>query len=247
MNTPANHGEKITSDPMFRTPSALLILVIIAMQILISICAFPFLPALVPTHWNAAGQVTSYASKWVNTLLFPLLSIGVFLLMRGLMVLGPHLGRRNTTEINTRLATIILVAVFLFELILQLCITAISLGMQIDLLLVVNLALCVLFIVIGNFLGKVRRNFWLGIRTPWTLTSELVWERTHRVGGWLFVACGLIDIPLSFVPSLRLWSFVVLIILISIFLYVYSYVCYQQNSSQDNGPLSSPFDETDRD
>ena len=48
-----------------------------------------------------------------------------------------------------------------------------------------------LFVVIGNYLGKVRRNFFVGIRTPWTLTSDEVWARTHRVGGWLFVLAGI--------------------------------------------------------
>jgi uncharacterized membrane protein len=89
----------------------------------------------------------------------------------------------------------------------------------------------------------MRRNFWMGIRTPWTLTNATVWERTHRLGGWLFVAVGLIGIVCSFIPALRLWGVVVPIIAVSIFLYIYSYVCYQQQTRGERESLSPPFSE----
>ena len=56
---------------------------------------------------------------------------------------------------------------------------------------VITLLVGGLFIIVGNYLGKVRRNFFIGIRTPWTLASDEVWARTHRVGGWLFVMAGI--------------------------------------------------------
>ncbi|HEU5228101.1 MAG TPA: SdpI family protein, partial [Ktedonobacteraceae bacterium] len=102
-----------------------------------------------------------------------------------------------------------------------------------------------LFIFLGNYTGKMRRNFWMGIRTPWTLASAVVWERTHRLGGWLFVAVGLLGIPLSFVPALRLWGIVIPIIAVSIFLYIYSYVCYQRQIQSGHEPLSPPFNGND--
>ena len=107
---------------------------------------------------------------------------------------------------------------------------------------VINLGMSVLFIFLGNYMGKLRRNFWMGIRTPWTLTSDVVWERTHRVGGWLFVAIGLLGIPFSFVPQLRIFGMLVLIVLAAIFLTIYSYLCYRQHTLGDREPLASPFD-----
>ena len=130
----------------------------------------------------------------------------------------------------------------LFMLILQLSTIAQAAGIQFDMTTIVMLALSVLFIFIGNYLGKVRRNFWMGIRTPWTLTSSVVWERTHRLGGWLFVAVGLLGIPCSFIPSLHIWGILVLIIAVSIFLYIYSYICYRRQAQSGEEPLSPPFD-----
>lgn len=242
MSLSGDTREKIGPAPLLRDPMNALALAIVGLQILIAICAFPFLPDTVPIHWNTAGQADQYASKWVNTLLFPLLSIGLYLLLRFVTSAGPRLGGHNSVAANTRLRTVLLVAILLFMLIVQLCVTAISLGMLVDITFVLNLAVSLLFIVIGNFMGKLRRNFWMGIRTPWTLASELSWERTHRIGGWLFVAVGLIGIPCSFVPVLRFWVIVPLIILVSVFLTGYSYVCYRQHATEEGGPLSPPFD-----
>jgi uncharacterized membrane protein len=97
-------------------------------------------------------------------------------------------------------------------------------------------------IVLGNFLGKIRRNFWLGIRTPWTLSSDIVWERTHRLGGWLFVASGLLGLPCSFWPSVGILGLVTMIVVSCLILFVYSYWCYQQQTTrQGREPLAPPF------
>lgn len=236
--------DKIQPGPLVRDPLHLLALVIVVLQIVIAICAFPFLPPVVPIHWNAAGQIDGYVSKWVNTILFPAVSLGLYLLLRVISTLGPRLGGRASVAANAQIRTTLLVAILLFMLIVQLCVTAISLGVAVDMAFTLNLALALLFIVIGNFLGKTRRNFWLGIRTPWTLTSDVSWERTHRVGGWLFVASGLLGIPCSFVPLLRPWGLLGLLLLAVVFLYVYSYWCYQQKTTEEREPVSPPFDET---
>lgn len=237
--------EKISPAPLLRDPLNILALAIIALQIVIAVGAFPFLPAIVPIHWGANGQANRYASKWVSTLLFPLISVGLYLLMRFVAGSSPRLGNRENQAANTQVRTILLAGILLFLLILQLCATAISLGIPIDMGFTMNLAISVLFIVIGNFMGKTRRNFWMGIRTPWTLTSEVVWERTHRLGGWLFVAVGLIGIPCSFVPALRFKAILALIILSAVVLYGYSYLCYQQHTRGGDEPVSPPFDHTD--
>jgi immunity protein, SdpI family len=104
----------------------------------------------------------------------------------------------------------------------------------------------VLFIFLGNYMGKLRRNFWAGIRTPWTLTSDVVWERTHRLGGWFFVLAGLSGVIMSFTPALHLWGLIVVILIVVIVLFVYSYVIYQHYTVEGKEPLSPPFDSGDR-
>jgi uncharacterized membrane protein len=207
MNPSENNGDKIAPQTTFFTPTTLFALLIIAAQILVSLVTYPFLPAIVPTHWNAAGQVNGYAPKWVNALLFPLISIGIFVLIRLLLVAGPRLGYQNSRRANLEIVNFIINGVLLLMLVLQLVATAFSLGMNIDINFVVILSISVLFIFIGNYLGKLRRNFWAGIRTPWTLASDVVWERTHRFGSWLFVIGGLLGVIMSFIPVLRIWGF----------------------------------------
>jgi uncharacterized membrane protein len=138
---------------------------------------------------------------------------------------------------------LILVGLLLFFLVLQLTTIAIALHFPVDILFVMNLSLAALFILIGNYLGKLRRNFWACIRTPWTLANSTVWERTHRLGGWLFVGVGFLAIIVGFVPFLRMWGMLVLILLASAFLVVYSYVVYWHMEAGGGERLSPPFDQ----
>jgi len=229
-----------SSSRSFQGSIDILIWAIIAIQIIIAVYGFAVLPHTVPIHWGANGQANGYGPKWMGTFLYPLMSIGIYMLVRVLLAAGPRLGGRQSTTANLKVARIVLAGIMVFMLIIQFVTMAQSLGF--DMTMVVMLALSLLFIFLGNYMGKIRRNFWMGIRTPWTITNAVVWERTHRLGGWLFVAVGLIGIPCSFIPSLRLWGILVPIIAVSIFLCLYSYVCYRRQMQEDPESLSPPFD-----
>src|SRR5437868_4849347 len=228
MNASGNSADKVTPKPGFQASIDILIWAIIAVQLIVAVYGFVVLPNVVPIHWGVNGQANGYGPKWVDTFLFPLISLAIYLLIRGLIAAGPRLGGREATATNLQVAKIVIVGVTLFMLVIQLVVIAASLGVAFDMTMVITLAVSVLFIFIGNFMGRMRRNFWMGIRTPWTLSNSTVWERTHRLGGWLFVAAGLIGIVCSFVPFLRLGGILVPIIAVSVFLYIYSYVCYRQ-------------------
>ena len=243
MDASQDSGDKITPKPAFQISIDLLILAIIAIQIIVGIIGFIVLPDTVPIHWGINGQVNGYGPKWVNTFLFPLISIGTYVLIRVLLAAGPRLGGRQATAANLQIAKIIIAGIILFMLVIQMATIAQSLGARFDITTVITLAISVLFIFIGNYMGKMRRNFWMGIRTPWTLTNTVVWERTHRLGGWLFVAVGLIGIVCSFIPTLRVWGIVVPILAVCVFLYIYSYVIYRQETKGEDEPLSPPFHE----
>lgn len=242
MNTSRDTGDKITPKPAFQGSIDMVIWAIIAVQFIVAVYGFAVLPDTVPIHWGLSGHANGYGPKWMGTFLFPLISIGVYALVHVLTATGPRLDGRESTAANLQVRKTLLAGILLFLLIVQLSAIAQSLGIGFDMTLVITLALSVLSIFLGNYMGKVRRNFWMGIRTPWTLASAVVWERTHRLGGWLFVAVGLIGIPCSFIPSLRLWGIFIPIIAISLFLCVYSYICYQQQEQRGEEPLSPPFD-----
>lgn len=243
MDASQDSGDKITPKPTFHVSIDLLIWAIIAIQFIVGIFGFIVLPDTVPIHWGINGQANGYGPKWVNTFLIPLISTGIYVLISVLLAAGPRLGGRQATAANLRIAKIIIAGIILFLLVIQLATIAQSTGAGFDMATVIMLAISVLFIFIGNYMGKMRRNFWMGIRTPWTLTNTVVWERTHRLGGWLFVAVGLIGIVCSFIPALRLWGIVVPILAACVFLYIYSYVIYRQETKGEDDPLSPPFHE----
>lgn len=203
------------------------IIAIIVVQIIIALVSYPFLPTLVPMHWNINGQVDSYAPRWVSMLLFPATSIGIYLLIRVLFWLGPNISSSGQRA-NLRVVNLIIIAVLLFMLLVQIVTTAIALGFPIDMAFVMNLALSLLLIFLGNYMGKLRRNFWAGIRTPWTILNETVWERTHRLGGWLFVLAGLIGLITTFIPPLRFWGVMSALFAVIVILVVYSYIEYER-------------------
>lgn len=245
MSTTNNNSEKREPQPTLSRSTTIIALFVVAIELVIGVVAYPFLPAIVPTHWDAAGHVNGYGPKWVNLFLLPLINIGIYLLIRVLMAAGPHLAQQSK-RVNTSILSLIVTGLSLFFLVLQLTLIAASLKIPVDITLMMSLALSALFIFIGNYLGKLRRNFWGGIRTPWTLASDTVWERTHRLGGWLYVAAGVISLPLSFVPGIRLFALVALIIAASLISAAYSYFAYQKYVLQGNNPLSPPFDDGSR-
>ncbi len=241
MSTSDDSRNKITPTRAFPSSIDILILAVIVIQVVVAVYGFMVLPDTVPIHWGINGQADGYGPKWVGTILYPLLSVGIYALVRVLLVVGPRLGQQGDALANLNLAKTILAGIILFMLIIQLVTIAESLGIGIDVSMVIMLALSVLFIFLGNYMGKMRRNFWMGVRTPWSLSNSVVWERTNRMGGWLFVAVGLVGIPCSFIPALRLWGILVPIIAATVFLYIYSYVCYRQQAQGDHEPLSPPF------
>jgi uncharacterized membrane protein len=103
--------------------------------------------------------------------------------------------------------------------------------------------LCLFFALMGNVLGKVRRNFWMGVRTPWTLASEAVWNQTHRLAAWLFVAAGLVGIVLVlFLPPSAIWVLLAVILPAALVPVVYSLVLYKrlEREGRLEPPANSP-------
>lgn len=239
---PSDDTTETTNVPPSLRSTTWIAVSIICIQILVAVIAYPFLPALVPSHWNAAGQIDSYMPKLLILVLFPAMSAAIYVLIRVLVGLGPVLGRQNQRA-TLQIVNLILVGELLLFLVIELITIAAAFHIILNVLFIVNIILSIFFIFIGNYLGKIRRNFWAGIRTPWTLASDTVWERTHRVGGWLFVGIGLLGLLMSFVPFLHIWGLIGLLLLATVFLFVYSYVVFHRLESSGANPLSRPFDE----
>ena len=199
-----------------------LLLVLIAF-IMVAV-AYPALPDPMPTHWNIHGQVDGWMSKFWGAFVFPVVMAAIWLVFLVLPRISP---RGFEMEPFARAWGILKVAVlglilFMGALVMRAAKTHETLSQA-----AMFSAIGVLFVVIGNLLGKVTRNFFVGIRTPWTLASEEVWYRTHRLGGKCFVAGGLFVIATS-VLDLGIWPILVSIALAALVPVVYSYVIYRK-------------------
>jgi uncharacterized membrane protein len=114
MNTSNDAADKIAPKPAFRPSIDLLIWAIIAMQVIAAVYGFLVLPGTVPIHWGFSGQANGYGPKWIGTFLYPLMSIGIYVLIRVLLAAGPRLGGREQTAANLQIGKIILAAIMLY-------------------------------------------------------------------------------------------------------------------------------------
>ena len=243
--TTSENNDKVLPErrPTYRA-ATLFALLVLALQFIIAIVSYPFLPASVPSHWDASGQVNGHMPRLMAAFFTPVLSLLIYLLVRGLVALGPSLGRRNQ-QVTQEVVNLLLAGILLFMLVVQVITTALALGISLNINLIMGMTLSVFMIFLGNYLGKLPRNFWAGIRTPWTLSSDSVWERTHRVGGWLFVAAGALGIPASLIPGIGIWGIFGLIMAAALISVIYSYIVYQQVQKRGRDPLSPPFSQSE--
>lgn len=194
---------------------------------------YPSLPDPAPIHWNLRGEVDGYGPRWVAAFLGPLVGAGVL----GLMLVLPFLGPMRSSIQSFRVTygrICVLIAGMMAALNGVTLLSAAGYKLQIGANLCIVLG--AMLALIGNWLGKIRRNFYVGIRTPWTLANEDVWERTHRLGGRLFVLHGLTCVMTGFFAS-NMVCFVVMfsgLAAIGLWCVIYSLVLYRRLGSVDH-------------
>jgi len=171
----------------------------VAAMLLVSLFVGSGLPddIRLPTHWNLAGEPDSYASKWIALLMPPAIVGAVSLLFHFLPALEP---REKGLERSQGLYLWGWAAILFMGLVIELVLVATALGWRLPVNKIMVAACGVMIAVIGNQLGKSRSMYLIGLRTPWTLASEEVWIRTHRLGGKLMVLGGIIMFAAALLP-----------------------------------------------
>ena len=207
-------------------------LVIAALAVVVSIWAYPQLPPTIATHWNVGGTADGFSRRATAVVIMPLVIIGLTGLFNVLPKLDPR--RANYAKfIDTY--WLIANAVILFILIGHGMIVATGLGYPVKVDRFMPIGIGLLFIVLGNYLTRVEPNWFIGIRTPWTLSSDTVWRKTHRTGGWLMVVGGFVLAASVFLPQGAFPPLLVAAILIvAVIPVVQSYILWKRE--QDDRP-----------
>lgn len=190
----------------------------------VAIWLYPHLPARVPIHWDGRGHANGYASRFWGVAIWPL----VIIALAALTVLLPRISpRRFAIAPFAGVYGGLMLAIQGAMLVIGVTAQLGSAGYPVPISTVVPLVAGVLLVVMGNYMGKLRRNFFVGIKTPWTLASEAVWERTHRLGGWLFVLAGVVMVVDSLAGGAGWWMLVAVAIACLVPA-AYSYVVYRR-------------------
>jgi uncharacterized membrane protein len=195
-------------------------------------------PEQIPIHWNFRGEIDGYGGRAVGLLLLPAITAGTYLLMMLVPLVDP--GRLNYRNFAKVYNTFRLVLVLFLGVVYAVTLLA-AFGHHVNLIMIVFLATAALFLVLGNFMGKIRPNWFVGVRTPWTLSSKLSWDKTHRLAGWLFALQGVLFAIAAIVQTG--WMFIAAVGatgICAVWMVVYSYLVYRRDPNRTSPAGTSP-------
>jgi uncharacterized membrane protein len=206
------------------------VLVAFVLNIALSAWALPRLPEQVPVHWNIRGEADRYGSAVSHAVEIPLMVALVYVATLMAPMIDPR--RRNYALFPGAMRLIRLLTPLLL-LSIHAVTTLSALGFVTRVGLWVTVGVGLLLVLMGNVMGKVRHNYFVGIKTPWALASEENWQRTHRMAAPLWVAAGLAIIVGAFLPGT--WGGVVLLAAVGVAVVVpfgYSYWMFARGRNQ---------------
>ncbi len=218
------HGQNIIKFMKVKYSRYLSVSVLIAMFI-VAVYFYPMLPERIATHFGPDGVPNGFMGKFWGLFLLPLVSLVLYILFLIIPYIDPL--KKNIEEFRDYYD--ILVFIFMtFFLYLELGIVLWNVGFRINMTRFVTFPIGILYIYLGILLLKSRRNWFVGIRTPWTLTNDRVWEKTNKLGGWLFIIDGILVILSFFTGKFMMFFMVWFVLAIALFLIVYSYFLWKK-------------------
>lgn len=202
-------------------------LVIIMAMVVLGAVTYRLMPEQMPSHWNAQGEVDGYTSRFWGVWLLPLITLALWLLLQALPGLDPRRENYASFAGTYRLFTNVLV--FFLAGVYGITLAA-GLGWDVSINRLISGGVGLLFAVMGNELGRVQPNFFVGIRTPWTLSNSEVWRQTHRAGGRAMVVAGLLNLAAALLlPEAALIMVVIAGTLgFAVFAVAYSYIAWRR-------------------
>lgn len=196
----------------------------IIVTLLLTGAVYPSLPPVIASHWNASGMADGSVATFWGLILIPLIMIGCVALFAVLPRIDPL--RKNYEKFQDYYEGFILVFV-LYLLAIQALLILWNIGYPLSTNITFPILFGILFISLGFLLEHAEQNWFVGIRTPWTLNSVTVWKKTHEIGGKLFKLAGIISLLGALAGPYALWFVLTPVIVVAVYTVVYSYVAYQ--------------------
>ena len=195
--------------------SEIISLVIVIISLIIGIYFYPLMPEKVASHWNAKGEVDGYMSKFGGLFLMPVISLVLLLLFIIIPKIDPL--KHNIEKFRKYFdGFIVLMMLFLFYLYILTILW--NIGVRFNFVHLLVPIFSIFFYYCGILIQKAQRNWFIGIRTPWTLSNEQVWNKTHKIGGILFKIAGIISL-IGILNNVYCWIFNYVSLLILIFIF----------------------------
>lgn len=205
-----------------------IVIVLLAAFVVIGVTVWGSMPEQMASHWNAADQVNGTVSKFWGVFLIPLMAAGMFLLFMVIPSIDPLKANiakfREAFNLFVLFILLFLGYIWILTLLWNLGYTKFKMSAA------MLPAMGLLFMYVGYMLRKAKRNFFIGIRTPWTLSSDYVWDKTHQLGSILFFISGALALLGAMFGSFAIWLVMIPILASTIILLVYSYVLYQRET-----------------
>ncbi|MFC2136320.1 SdpI family protein [Bacteroidota bacterium] len=200
-------------------------IIIIVLSFIIAIYSYSIMPNEMASHWNAKGEVDGYMSKFWGVFLMPIISVGILIIFLIIPYIDPL--KKNIQEFR-RYFDGLIVLLMMFLLYIYILTLLWNSGTKINIGQFMLPALGILFFYMGVLIQHAKMNWFVGIRTPWTLSNETVWNKTHKIGAKLFKACGVIAILAMLVPNQSIFIVLVSVLLVTAYVIIYSYVEYKR-------------------
>ncbi len=188
--------------------------------------------AMIPTHWNINGEVDAYMGKWQGLIQFYLINLSIFVFFIVFPYISP--GYRIKQERYQKILPSLLLVLVLFFALIHVFSLIYALNQAIfasfnPIIILVG----ILIMFTGNLMPKTPQNFFIGIKTPWTLSSEEIWIKTHRFGGKCLVLAGLILAGTGIIPDKHHYRMIMSAVCLILFILpvIYSLVLYLQKKS----------------
>lgn len=202
----------------------IIIVLAVVLSFAASIYFYPAMPEKIASHWNAQGLVDGYMPRFSGVFLMPIISLALALLFMIIPLIDPL---RANIEKFRKYYDRFIALILLFLLAVQMQVILWNTGTRISPNMTLPVGLGIIFFYTGVVCENAKRNWFVGIRTPWTLSNDIVWDKTHKIGGKLFKISGIIAIFGFFSQSHALYLSVAPAVFTGVFTIIYSYIEYR--------------------